>query len=226
MQTINSLFKKKVLFDGKIFTIWRSLFGFYFIYYAIRMLPYASEIYSRGGIVPSATLNWTYGLFPDIFYFFDSPQMVVIAHICILVAGGGVLFGYFPRVACFIIFYLQTALYNRNVLTDDPSMAFIGLLLLTLVLIPHQPKLLSKEKGVVRIPYFVFFVPIFVFCVAFTTSAIDKISSPSWLQGTALFHMLHLSVARDTSLVHFFVAHQRLTELLSRSEERRVGKEC
>ena len=123
--------------------------------------------------------------------------------------------GVFPRLTPLLIWYIQTSLYNRNNLTDDPSQAFVGLLLLTLALIPSQPKLLTRSKKDIEIPFFVFFGPIFVFCVAFTVSAIDKITSVSWGNGTAFWQMLHLGIARHIDLVEWLIVHQNITHIVS-----------
>jgi hypothetical protein len=179
------------------------------------MIPYLSEIYGPQGLIPDMTLNWTYGVFPSLFALFDGPYVALTLHVMIILAGLSLAGGYFPRSSALILWYIQTSLYNRNNLTDDPSMAYVGLLLLTLALIPKQPRLLDKQTESLEIPYFVFFMPVTVFCITFFASAVDKILSTSWANGTALYEMLHLGIVRDNVFVRTLVQHPMITMLLS-----------
>lgn len=207
---------KTVLFDSRLFIIWRGLFALYFIYYALRMIPYSSEIYGSGGIVPESMLNWTYGVFPNILYLFNGSLAPLLLHGVIIVIASMFALGYAPRIAALVLWYAQTALFNRNVLTDDPSMAYVGLLLIMVALIPNQPKAFSwKEGNSVVIPYFVFMVPLTIFCVTFTVSGFDKFMSTSWWNGSAFAQMLTLQIARDNFLVHTLLKLPMLTTTLS-----------
>lgn len=216
MQKLKLLFQKTISLEEKMFIWWRFLFGAYFIYYAVRTIPYLEEIYGREGIVPDISLNWTYGIFPNLFSFISTEQLPLLLHLGIIVSALFLLFGYFPRAAAFIIWFLQTTLYNRNVLTGEPSLAFVGLLLLTLTLIPNQPSLLRKrEYREMEVPYFVFFLPVFIFCLTFTVSAIDKSMSSSWLSGKALMQMLNMGIIKDNFIVHFFISQPALVSAFS-----------
>ena len=215
MLKLKQYLHKVVLVPVGVFVIWRALFGLYFLYYSVRMIPYAAEIYGNNGLVSNIVFNWTYGLFPTIFSIISTQGFIVGIHVLLALLGILLSCGVFPRLTPLLIWYIQTSLYNRNNLTDDPSQAFVGLLLLTLALIPSQPKLLTRSKKDIQIPFFVFFGPIFVFCVAFTVSAIDKITSISWGNGTAFWQMLHLGIARHTNLVEWLIVHQNITHIVS-----------
>ncbi len=215
MQKIMQLFNRTVAVPWRYFYAWRSFFGLYFVYYAYKMFPYAEEIYGNSGIVPYLNFNWTYGYFPNIFSLAGSTQFVFMLHGLLILFGIMLAIGCLPRTSAFILWYLQTALYNRNVLTDDPSMAFVGLLLLTLTLIPNQLTLFGDRKKDVLIPYFVFFMPVFIFCITFTVSGLDKMSSNLWLKGTALYHMIELGIARNNFIVHFLLTHSTVTHFFS-----------
>lgn len=199
MRFISNYLTKTIPYNAHAFLVWRMALGLYFVFYALRMLPYIKEIYSSEGIVPSIALNWTHGIFPNMLSIYGGHEAVLYMHIGLIVAGCMLAFGYMPRVAAIGIWYIQTALYNRNVLTDDPSMAFVGLLLLMLALIPSQPKF-GKRLEQIQIPYFVFYVPLFVFCLTFTVSGIDKLMSPSWFAGVAFGDMLTLAISRGGAL--------------------------
>lgn len=214
MQINSSLLTKSVSVPGKLFVFWRALFGVYFVYYAIHMFPYLQEVYGREGLVSNIAYNWTFGLFPNIVLLLDNYNFIIGIHVVLIITALTLAVGFFPRVSAFIIWYLQTSLFNTNNLTDDPSMAFVGLLLLALALVPEQKTMYRKGQEI-RIPFFVFYVPVFVFCVTFTISALDKIASFSWLHGTAFMQMLHLGIARDNLLVSGLIAHPSFAEGLS-----------
>jgi hypothetical protein len=211
MHHITSYLSKTITYSAHAFVVWRMIFGLYFVFYALRMLPYIKEIYGSDGIVPVVTANWTYGIFPNILAIYSGYEAALVLHMILIVAGLALAGGFLPRVAALSIWYIQTALYNRNVLTDDPSMAFVGLLLLMLALIPSQPKF-GKRLEQIQIPYFVFYVPLFVFCLTFTVSGIDKLLSPSWFAGVAFGDMLTLAISRGGVLSaailshHFFIS--------------------
>ncbi len=216
MQKIKSFFEKTISLNGKLFIWWRFLFGVYFMYYSIRMIPYVEELYGESGIVSDISLNWTYGLFPNIFSVFPGAGTAFILYVGIIIFAGLLAFGYVPRISALGIWYAQTALYNRDILTSEPSLAFVGLLLVTLALVPNQPKLsLKKTKEKVVVPYFVFFLPVIIFCLTFTVSALDKTISSSWISGTALIHMLDMGIMKDNFIAHFFYAHSEVTSIAS-----------
>lgn len=218
MQKLKSFFEKNIVIEANLFIWWRFLFGAYFIYYSVRMIPYLAEVYGDKGFVPDIKLNWTYGLFPNIFSVIPFENTALIVYIGIIIASSFLCFGYFPRVAALVIWYLETCLYNRDVLSGEPSLAYVGLLLVTLILIPYQPTLsFKKSEEKLEVPYFVFFLPVFIFCLTFTASAVDKLMSPSWIAGTALTDMLTMGITKDNMIANFLVMNPFVTSLFSYS---------
>lgn len=210
-----------IVYPEKAYIIFRFLFGIYFVYYFVRSFPYVVSVYSNEGMLRFFEFNWTYGMFPNFLYVFDSP-IVVTATIFVGIVFA-VLFslGFVPRVSAFFLWYIQTALFNRNNLTGDPSIAYVGLLLLILALLPQVRPLtkyfLSKKdiaKEIV-VPFYVFYVPVFIFCLTFTMSALDKVNAVSWRNGEAFRLILNLPIAKEWFLVSYLRESVYITPLLS-----------
>jgi hypothetical protein len=206
-----------------IFVIFRFLLGIFLLYYYITEIPYIDEIYSNQGLIPSADLNSTFGYFPSILYVFDSPFFVKIIFIIGAVISCLFAFGICPRIGSFLLWYIQTSLYNRNNLVGEPAMAFVGLLLVMFVLVPKTKQLIQVILGnkrdsmrdTVFVPVYLFYMPIFIFCLTFTLSAIDKLYAESWVNGQALNLILSLNIGRDTFLVSFLKNSEYFVVILS-----------
>jgi predicted DCC family thiol-disulfide oxidoreductase YuxK len=222
---IITLIKEKLIgiveYPVSTFVIFRAFFGFYLLFYYLKSWPYAVELYSNIGITD---LNWTYGIFPSVLNLFDSPLAITVIFALGTIFSTSFLLGIYPRISSLCLWYLQTCLYNRNVLADEPSQAYIGLLLITFALIPRTETIFSYFKNInlsnqkeLLIPYFVFFGPIAVFAITFTISALDKATSSSWLNGNALNLLLNLEVAKPSFLLVYLYNHHQLTTWLSYS---------
>ena len=219
---IQNLLSKTFSYRTIPFIIFRVLFGMYLFFYYLTTLPYGSELYSNQGMLPEAGLNWTHGFFPNILNVYDTPLIItilfVVGSIVSLLFTGGIL----PRAFAVILWYIQTCLYNRNVLTDEPSQAYIGLLLVTFALLPKIESiayLFRKEhwhtQAKILIPYFVYMVPVFIFGITFTLSAYDKLLSSSWENGNALMLLLTMEIAKPSVLLSFLKSHTSITSILS-----------
>jgi len=78
-----------------------------------------------------------------------------------------------------------------NFLTEDPTLSFIGILLLMLVVIPKgEPWSLGKKQTTPWVmPYFVFWGMIFTIGLGYTISGLDKLSGTSWINGSAMYYL-------------------------------------
>lgn len=143
MHHITSYLSKTITYNAHAFVVWRMALGLYFVFYALRMLPYIKEIYGSDGIVPVVTANWTYGIFPNILAIYSGYEAALVLHMILIVAGLALAGGFLPRVAALSIWYIQTALYNRNVLTDDHLWHFLDCFYLCLLLFLLNQSLVS-----------------------------------------------------------------------------------
>lgn len=189
------------------FALWRSLFGAYLAYYFLATLPYAAELYSSEGIFSNSTLNWTYGYFPNILDHFDS-SFFVEGMIAILAALSLFLtVGWGRQASALLLWYGMACLMNRNILTVDPSLAFIGWLLIALVLIPAgEPLSLSRKGRKWYMPAYIYWGAWLTLGLAYTASGVDKFMAPSWQNGLAMKYILELPIAYEWWFRDFLLA--------------------
>jgi len=185
------------------FRIFRVTFGLYLLYHFLSLLPWGPELFSSKGILPKGTMSPLFHLFPNLFLLCDSPLFV---QACLLVAAIFSLFltvGKFDRVMAILVWYFWACLYGRNPLIGNPSLPFIGWMLLAYVLIPSlsDRKELSssgEDTGSWKMPADIFAAAWILMAVAYSYSGYCKLISPSWVDGTALRHVLTNPLARDT----------------------------
>ena len=104
-------------------------------------------------------------------------------------------------------------LFNRNVLISNPSIAYVGLLLLLTTLVPaREPfRIFGSEAASDEfyVPSTVYWAAWWLMAAGYTFSGVAKLSSPSWIDGTALWHVLHNPLARDGLARDSFSASRR-----------------
>jgi len=204
--------------SGLQFALFRLAFGFYLCLNCAYLLPYASEIFSRAGAIPDARLNYTYGLLPNPLEHWDSPMAVRVFVGAMVVLAVLYTVGSFRRTASILLWYGWACLFNRNLLINNPSLPYIGQLLLLSALVPAGEPFTLSNPG--RSPtqdwYFprgVFTTAWILMCVGYAFSGWAKLKSPSWIDGSALVHILACPMAR---LNMFQRAFLRLPSLWSR----------
>jgi hypothetical protein len=188
--------------SGRQFAWFRIAFGTYLAIHFAQLLPWGRELFSRQGVLPDPTLNPTHGILPNVLAWWDTPP-VVTAFLAGMV-GLSVLFtlGIARQAAAVGLWYGWACLFNRNVLISNPSIAYVGLLLLLTALLPTtEPRRLLGRKADESEFYFpagVFHAAWILMAVGYTFSGALKLMSPSWVDGTAFWHVVaNNPLARD-----------------------------
>ena len=195
---------------GRQFAWFRVIFGLYLAFHFAHLVPWGAELFSREGVLPAADLNPTYGILPNVLAVRDSPHFVAV--FLLALAGLSVQFslGIWRRAAAVLLWYGWACLFNRNVLISNPSIPYVGLLLLLTVLVPATEPLraFGRER-----PDDEFYVPAAAYwaawglmAIGYAFSGVVKLASPSWIDGTAIWHVLQNPLARDSSLRDFMVS--------------------
>jgi len=185
------------------YAIYRVTFGLYLLQHFLGLLPWGGELFSSAGVMPNGSFSPLIHRFPNIFALWDSPLFV---ESCLAVAGLLSLFlivGKFDRVAAVLIWYLLACLYGRNPLIGNPSLPFIGWLLLAhaLILQSHGRAIEKKyDMEAAKPPADIYVAAWILMSLAYTYSGYTKLISPSWLDGSALSRVLSNPLARDTFL--------------------------
>ncbi len=186
---------------GRQFAVFRIVFGLYLAVHFAHLIPWGAELFSREGFLGDASLSPTYGVFPNVLAVWDSPW-AVRAFLGALVGLSLLLtLGVSRRVAAILLWYGWACLFNRDPLISNPSIPYVGFLLLLTTLVPCREswRLLSRsgETAAFYMPAGVFAAAWFLMAAGYTLSGVIKLSSPSWIDGTALWHVLNNPLARD-----------------------------
>jgi len=185
---------------GRQFAAFRIAFGVYLALHLAHLVPWGRELFSREGVLADATLNPTFGVLPNVLARWDEPAQVT-AFLSVLL-GCSVLFtlGVARRTAALVLWYGWACLFNRNVLISNPSIAYVGLMLLLTALVPPtEPWRLTRARGsddAFYMPAGAFLAAWVLMAAGYTFSGVVKLASPSWVDGTAFWHVVNNPLAR------------------------------
>jgi sterol desaturase/sphingolipid hydroxylase (fatty acid hydroxylase superfamily) len=185
------------------FALFRIIIGIYLTGHFLTVLPDSKELFSNQGIFKDVTQLPTYGKMPVIFFYDDSPTTVYLLFASLIIASISLTFGYYRRICSLFIYYGWVCLLNRNPFISNPSMAYVGWVLLAMTLIESGERLgflnKDKEKQPWQISDTIYFGAWIIFPLSYTASGIHKLQCPSWLDGTALEHVLTSLLARHNN---------------------------
>ncbi|BCX47832.1 thiol-disulfide oxidoreductase DCC [Haloferula helveola] len=179
------------------FTIFRILFGSYLCVHFLHLAPWAGELFGAGGLIGDPSINPAHGLFPNPL---DLPiPDGWLTAIVVLLAGSSLLFtaGVWRKPAALVLWFGWTALFHRNNLISNPSVPYIGLLLVLSLLVPGgEPWSRGPRNADWAMPKWVFRCAWILMAAGYTFSGITKLSSPSWTDGSAMRFLLENPLAR------------------------------
>ena len=189
------------------FAIFRIVLGIYLAVHFFALVPYGAEVFSDRGVLPDARLNFTYGIFPNVLEHFGSPAFVVIFLTGLSVLSLIFAAGLFRRIVAVLLWYGWACLFNRNNLINNPSIPYIGLLLLLTLLVPTGESLTRKcTNRQWQLPSMVYWTAWMLMAAGYSFSGWMKLYSPSWIDGSALFHILSNPLARPGCARDFLLA--------------------
>ena len=193
------------------FLIFRVVFGLYLVYHFLSLLPWAAELFSSKGVLPRGQMSPLFHLFPNVFLLSDSPLFVQACLVAAALFSCLLTIGKFDRMMAVLVWYLWACLYGRNPLIGNPSLPFIGWMLLAYALIPplsnrKEMPSSSEDSPPWKMPTDIFTAAWILMALAYSYSGYCKLVSPSWMDGTALQHVLSNPLARDTVLRNLLLA--------------------
>ena len=174
----------------------RCALGSYLCIHHLALLPYAPELFARGGAIGERSASPFFGRVPNPLFVWDAPEATQL-----LVAAGAlfgllVACGVHTRAVALASWAISMWLYQRDPLIGNPALPFVGLLLLVYAALPARD-VGTRSWYRLTSSYGLLFV---VLALGYTYSGVTKLVSPSWLNGSALHHVLENPLARPNAL--------------------------
>ena len=196
---------------GGQYSIFRILLGAYLFVHFVHLAPWAWELFSSEGMLPDARQSPLFGVFANIFRLADTPGFVVAVVIAAAAASLLLLAGVADKWAAFFLWLVLASLFGRNPLIANPSLPYVGWMLLAHLFIPRAPygswaaRGRPDPGGGWRFPAAVFLAGWIVLALSYSYSGYSKLLSPSWVSGDAVGYVLENPLARDYFLRDFLL---------------------
>lgn len=185
------------------FALFRAIFGAYLLQHFLWLLPSGAELFGHAGVLADPQLNPTHGLLPNPLAttWGGSPAGVAIFLWTMAALSAAFMIGWWRRTAAVLLWFGWACLFNRNNLISNPSLPYVGLMLLFCALVPAGEPLSAsgargRRPGEWFFPAVVFWGAWFLMAGGYTFSGVMKLWSPSWVDGTAFRHLLENPLAR------------------------------
>lgn len=187
---------------GGQYSVYRFVFGLYLFVHFVELLPWGPELFSKAGVLADGAKSPLLHLFPNMLALFDGPTFVygflgVAVALSVLFA-----IGLWDRIAAVGLWYIIACLHGRMPLIINPGMPYIGWLLLAHACLPSAPYWSWAARGRTdpaggwKMNDGIWTVAWILMAIGYTYSGITKLSSPSWLDGSALQRVLENPLAR------------------------------
>ena len=169
---------------------WRSrVRGAYLALHFATLLPWAKELFSAEGMLPEAAASPLLRAFPNVFALADGPLFATaFVGLGALCAGLLVAAAEKPTLraaAALGALYVLACCFGRNPLIRNPSLPYVGLALLALAA--------ARGRALPRDVVTVLWV---LRGVGYGYSGLTKLAAPSWVDGSAMGHLLTNPLAR------------------------------
>ena len=209
---LKTYFTAQNQWTGGQYSLFRVILGLYLVCHFAQLLPYGAELFSQRGMLPTASASPILYAFPNVFAVCDAPWFVTVLLLIAVLLSGLFLLGRFDRAAAIGLWYLWACLFGRNPLIANPSLPYVGLLLLAHAGLPAAPYgSWSRRKHIEpgtewRMPAAIYGVVWILMAVGYSYSGYTKLISPSWWDGSAFAHILQNPLVRPSLLREWLLA--------------------
>jgi predicted DCC family thiol-disulfide oxidoreductase YuxK len=196
---------------GGQYSVFRALLGAYLVVHFVHLLPWSAELFSSEGVLPDARMSPLYAAFPNLFYISDAPWFVRAVLCVSSVAGLAFAAGWHDRIAALLMWFVLASLFCRNPLIANPSLPYVGFMLLAHLFVPGSPygSLAARNRtdpgGEWLLPRPVFLAAWVVLALSYSYSGYTKLLSPSWVAGDNIAFVLQNPLARAWILRDFLL---------------------
>ncbi len=179
---------------GIVVAWWRLLFGLALVGFSLQAWPYLDELFTPRGLTMNNKLA-VFGL--------PASTVIRAAWVGIVTTSLCVAAGVFTAPAAAACWVLNMVVWNANTLSRSPEMPLVHLCLLLLAICPlaapRWPWIKAPSSTTaVGVPPVARALAWVAFAVVYGTSGLTKLTynDGSWVDGSALFHVMHESVFR------------------------------
>ena len=191
---------------GGQYSLYRAVFGVYLLIHFAMLLPWGRELFSE--VLPAAASPLLRAV-PNVLAIWDAPvALIAIA----LIATVFFAIGLFDRIAAVVLWYVLACLFGRNPLIANPSLPYVGWLLLAHAFLPPAPygswaaRKRTDPRGGWFFPRPIWIAAWIAMALGYTYSGYTKLVSASWVDGTALSRMMTNPLARPTFIRELMVS--------------------
>lgn len=183
---------------GGVADPFRVVLGVYLVAHFAHLVPWAAEVWSAAGVLPDVGLSPLPPLLPNALLLLTSPAAVQGFVVALVGLALLFTFGVARRATAVALWYGWACLFGRNPLIANPSLPYVGLLLLLCAAAPTDERRGGRRELVA--------VAWALLALGYTYSGVTKLGAPSWQDGSALAHVLRCPLARDTGLRELLLA--------------------
>lgn len=184
------------------FTVFRVVFGAYLAVHFFALAPYAPEVFGPAGMIPDPGLLPSAGVFPNPLNLLAADAALVAAVATLGVLAVAFAVGCARRIVALLLWFGWACLFHRNVFIANPSLPYVGWLLLACAVLPAgEPWSMwprrTMDGAVWRMHPWILGGAWLLLGAGYTFSGVHKAASESWQNGLAIKYVLELPTARD-----------------------------
>ncbi len=196
---------------GTQYSVFRALFGAYLCVHFLHLVPWAAELFSSSGVLPDGGLSPLFAAFPSIYAISDAPIFVQTTLLLAAAASIAFAIGAYDRIAALCAWLVLASLFIRNPLIANPSLPYVGFMLLAHLFVAPAPHASLASRGRAdpdggwTLSPSVFLAGWVVLAVSYSYSGYTKLLSPSWVGGDTIAYVLQNPLARSWALRDLFL---------------------
>lgn len=210
----------KTLTGGQ-YSLFRGLFGLYLCIHFAHLLPWAVELFSNSGVISDSNASPLFGIIPNILALNDGSLMIEGLLVSAFLSAVAFMIGYRDKWAAAWILYVLICIFARDPLIANPSLPYVGWMLLAHLFIPAKPfGAFDARKDLTlayqwTFPRHIYWAAVIVLALSYSYSGYTKLLSPSWVSGDAIAYVLQNPLAREHILNDFLQLSPTILKLLT-----------
>lgn len=199
------------------FTVFRVVFGLYLAVHFFTLAPWAPEVFGPRGMIADPALLPAHGVFPNPLEALGTDAALAGAVLLLGLLAVAFAAGLARRIVALVLWFGWACLFHRNVFIANPSLPYVGWLLLACAALPSgEPlSLWPRRREGWRMDPWIFAGAWLLLGAGYTFSGLHKAASESWQNGLAIKYVLELPTTRDTWFKHLLLGMPDLVHRLN-----------